>query len=162
MRQSEINAIKQKAFDFNDRVRCQDVLNLIGYNGKTRRHGSSLYFQCLNGCDPKAKLDKCSIYLDKNYCKCFSCGESFGPIKLFAKALDVSYTEASLLLAKEFGGITEEEYSSCTKSKVVFNKLVSDSATYSLLESKMAEETAEFHAPKDTVDLVYRHILALP
>lgn len=162
MRQAEINYIKHKAYTFNDQVRCQDVLNICGYTGKTRKVGSAIYFQCPNGCDEKASLDKCSINTSLNKCHCFGCGESFGPSKLGMKLLDLSFAEASMLIAYKLNGITKEEYEGCTSSAVVLNKLNNDSKTYELIEKKNAEENVEHHAPKNVVDLVYRHMLSLP
>ena len=161
MTQKEIKEIKDRAVESSGNIPMIDVLKVCGYTGKIKRRGNNIYFECLNGCEDDGNMSRCSINESKNLAYCFTCKKGWGPALLASEMLNIKYVEAALLLAKGAGTISQEEYDSCTLSKVRYNKLMSDNTTFKLIENKKAEEEAEYKAPSHIVDIVYRHMLKM-
>lgn len=160
MRQSEINAIKQRAFDSCKSYPITSVLDKY-YPGVRCQKGANIFIECPNGCDhgvSARKLSKCSVSKAKNIFTCFGCGEKGGPAKLQALLTGCSYGEAMLEQAKELGSITWQEYESVTEpaSREKFSK---DDKSYKILEEVKAEEV--FLASPKVRHIVYSALLSL-
>lgn len=161
MKQSEINGIMKICREAADPLTCEEALYAAGYAGKTKKLGTSLFFECPNGCDRNKKLDKCAINLDKNFAHCFCCNEGWNPVKLMASLWEVPYNQAVLTYGKSVGAITGEQYSAIADDKGNFAKAMKGTVAVKKAEQRAIEE-AEFKRPAEHLDLVYRHLLALP
>lgn len=156
MRQSEINRIRDRAVAAAQECSCVDILRKNGFS--TRQRGNQTYAQCYN-C---GKQNKFSVNTDVNMYHCFSCGIGGGPIKLYSQLKGLKYIDAALLIARASGDISNEEYDRATGTPDARQKISSDAEVFKKIEEKKAEEEAEYKAPPETTDLVYRHLLKLP
>jgi len=165
MTQKQINRIRAISAKSSDNIYMGDIIDLIEkytqVSIKRTKKGDSVWFQCINGCDPNAHLDKCSFDITRNKAHCFGCDGSWGTSKLLAESLGIEISEANLLIALNKGDISQEEYDACTQSASNYNKLISDASVLTKIETKKAEETAEFRALPSTLDLVFRNLLSL-
>lgn len=160
MKQSEINEIKQRAFDSCKKYPIISVLDKY-YAGVRGQKGSNIFIECPNGCDrgvSARKLSKCSVSKAKNIFTCFGCGEKGGPAKLQELLTGQTYGQAMLEQAKEIGSISWEEYEAVTDpaSREKFSK---DDKSYKRLEEVKTEEV--FLASPKVRHAVYSALLSL-
>ncbi len=160
MKQSEINSIMKKCYAASEDLSCEDALNISGYAGKTKRTGSSLFFECPNGCDRKAKLDKCAINVESNFAHCFCCGEGWNAVKLMASIWDVPYNRAALMYGQSVGAIDDALYEEIIGNEGNLAKAMKGTAPVKKAEQKAIEES-DFKRPAKHLDLVYRHLLMM-
>lgn len=159
-RQSIIQDIKNKAVEEAKKVDCVEILSAAGY--PLRKRGHNVYSRCYCCGTTDGAMDKFSVNINENLYHCFGCGCGGGSSKLYSKLYNVSFIEAALILARKSGAITEDEFNYVIKTPDARKKLFSDEAVYKKISEKEANETAEYKAPLDTLDLVYRHLLRLP
>lgn len=160
MRQAEINAIMKKCHQATESLRCEDSLALGNYSGKTKSTGSSLFFECPNGCDANKKIDKCAINTSKNFAHCFCCGEGWNATKLLAAFWNVPYNQAALMYGKHVGAITDEEYSAIAEDNGNLAKALKGTVKIKKAEQEAVKES-EFKRPAKHLDLVYRHLIQM-
>lgn len=160
MRQSDINAIMKACHQATDSLSCEEALTLGHYSGKTKGTGSSLFFECPNGCDKNKKLDKCAINVSKNFAHCFCCGEGWNATKLLAALWEVPYNQAALMYGKHVGAITDEQYTSIADDNGNLAKALKGTVKVKKAEQEAIEES-EFKRPANHLDLVYRHLIQL-
>lgn len=160
MRQSEINAIMKKCHQATESLTCSEALTLGNYSGKTKSTGSSLFFECPNGCDTHKKLDKCAINLSKNFAHCFCCGEGWNATKLLASLWNVPYNQAALMYGHSSGVVSDNEYKSIADDSGNLAKALKGTVKIKKAEQEAIEES-EFKRPDGHLDLVYRHLIKM-
>lgn len=160
MKQSEINEIKQRAFDTCKNYPVINVLDKY-YTGPRGQKGSNIFIECPHGCDrgvSARKLSKCSVSKAKNIFTCFGCGEKGGPTKLQELLTGQTYGQAMLEQARELGSITWEEYDAVT-DPATREKFSKDDKAYKKLEEVKTEEV--FLASPKVRHIVYSALLSL-
>ena len=160
MFQKEINSLNAKAYEYAKNVPVKDALVLAGYTGKFKRRGNSLFFQCPNGCDEKAHLDKCCINLSENLAHCFGCGDGWDSPRIVSMLKQIPYNHASIFIAKSGGVISEEEYEEVTK-RINYKKMIVGNVRQ-LQATQKAYEATEYRRSDSECDLVNRHLLMQP
>jgi len=160
MQQRRINYLLARSKAGADTFPIEAILEKYYGSSELRRRGDQIWFPCPFCGSPD--LDKCSATPRKRQFRCFGCGEGGGVIKLLSQLKGISYTDAQLEIGVMSGALSYEEYEEVTGDKDSRRKFASDEAVRRRIEEKKAEEEVEQKAPITRVDLVYRHLLALP
>lgn len=156
--QRDINKIKDKAVKTAKEVNSEEIFRLAGF--PLVKRGNQTYTNCPS-CGATAKERKCSIS-KKGQWYCFGCTTGGGSPQAHHLIHGTTWLESCVIIAYKCGSITAEEYDAVMGgSAVAREKLNSDSITYQEID-RASSELAEVKAPPEDVDMVYRHLLALP